>query len=172
MSRAPSPWQLHRALALLFEARRQLTEIDPTIADDVQLLVDSLEGMTDGVEVIDRLADAAITADLLAQATKEHAAKVVARAARAERQSKWLREQIMHAMATLEITKLQRPGYSASITPGPAHVVITDDTVLTDKYVRIKREPNKSAIGEALKAGEHVEGAALSNPAPTLRIRV
>lgn len=172
MSRAPSPWQLHRALALLFEARRQLTEIDPTIADDVQLLVDSLEGMTDGVEVIDRLADAAIAADLLAQATKEHAARVVARAARAERQNKWLREQIMHAMATLEITKLQRPGYTASIQTSAPGVVITDETLLADAHVRVTRTPNKSAIGEALKAGETVPGAELRNAQPHLRIRV
>jgi hypothetical protein len=38
--------------------------------------------------------------------------------------------------------------------------------------VRIRREPNKTAIGEALKAGTQVDGAELRNAQPHLRLRV
>jgi hypothetical protein len=34
----------------------------------------------------------------------------------------------------------------------------------------IRAEPNKEAIGQSLKAGQNVPGAALSNPEPVLRI--
>lgn len=38
-------------------------------------------------------------------------------------------------------------------------VQIDDDTELADEWCRIKREPNKSAIKEALKAGAEIAGA-------------
>lgn len=172
MSTPPSPFAVQRALTELHEAQERLLAIDPDIGADAKLLIDSLEGMTDGLEVIDRLADAAIAADLLAQATKEHAARVVARAARTERQNKWLRDQIMAILQTLGIAKLQRPGYSATIQAGSPGVVITDETALPDALVRIRREPNKTAIGDVLKSGGTVTGAELRNAAVHLRLRV
>jgi len=67
--------------------------------------------------------------------------------------------------------KFERADYTASIRPGQPHVLVTDGTALPDTMVRVKREPDKTLIGAALKAGDTVPGAELSNSAPNLTIR-
>lgn len=63
------------------------------------------------------------------------------------------------------------PEYTVSITPGRAGVVITDPAAIPDDFVRVKREPDKTAIGAALASGATVPGAEQRNGLPTLTIR-
>jgi phage host-nuclease inhibitor protein Gam len=58
-----------------------------------------------------------------------------------------------------------------SIQDGRAGVVITDPQAVPDQFVRIKREPDKTAIGAALASGNAVPGADMRNGAPSLTIR-
>jgi hypothetical protein len=50
-------------------------------------------------------------------------------------------------------------------------VVITNKEALPEQFIRIKREEDKVAIKDALKRGEIVPGAELSNGGETLTIR-
>jgi hypothetical protein len=49
-------------------------------------------------------------------------------------------------------------------------VQITDEDAIPDAYCRIKREPSKTLIKEALLDGEEVPGAVLDNGGETIRI--
>lgn len=63
------------------------------------------------------------------------------------------------------------PEYTVSITPGRAGVVITDPAAIPDDFVRVRREPDKAAIGSAITSGATVPGAEQRNGLPTLTIR-
>lgn len=62
------------------------------------------------------------------------------------------------------------PEFTVSITPGRAGVVITDPAAIPDDFVRIKREPDKTAIGAAIASGAQIPGAEMQNSMPSLRI--
>ena len=68
-------------------------------------------------------------------------------------------------------TKWKSPEFTVSITPGRAGVVITDPAAIPDAFVRVKREPDKTAIGAAIASGATVPGAEQRNGLPTLTIR-
>jgi len=73
-------------------------------------------------------------------------------------------------MEIAEIRKVELPVATLSIGNKAASVIITDETLLPDNLVRIKREPNKTEIKKALEAGP-VAGAMLSNGGTTLMVR-
>jgi hypothetical protein len=52
-----------------------------------------------------------------------------------------------------------------------AKVIIPDESLVPDRYMRIKREPDKKAIGTDLRAGHAVPGASLGNPLPTIVVK-
>ena len=61
---------------------------------------------------------------------------------------------------------------TVTVSDGPAGVVVTDAEKLERRFLRIPPpEPDKVLIGRALKDGEVVDGATLSNPQPVLRIK-
>jgi hypothetical protein len=173
-TRTPSPFQVERAFTALLEARAQLLADDPEMAEqDSQLWQDMLQGQADGdpFSVIDRLVGAALDADDMADVAVKRAQEIRERAARLKRRHDRLRATVMDMLQALDIAKLERPTYSAAIRPAPAHVVITDEAALPDAWWRVKREPNKSAIASALKAGERVPGTEWSNQQNSLTIR-
>lgn len=55
----------------------------------------------------------------------------------------------------------------------PSEVVkITDESAIPDKFFRVKREADKTAIKKALQVGDSVEGAELSQGKHRLTIKV
>lgn len=75
-----------------------------------------------------------------------------------ENKARRLREYILLNIGDGE--KLQTPRVAIAARYSEA-VQIDSDAELTDEYCRIKREPNKTAIKEALKAGIAVPGASI-----------
>jgi hypothetical protein len=68
---------------------------------------------------------------------------------------------------------LPLPEATLTLAAGSRKVVgDLDPAALPDTLVRIKREPDRTAIKQALEKGEFVPGASLSNATPTLQIRV
>jgi hypothetical protein len=81
------------------------------------------------------------------------------------------RRLIFAAMDAAGQRKWKSPEFTVSIQDGRAGVVITDPQAVPDQFVRIKREPDKTAIGAALASGNAVPGADMRNGAPSLTIR-
>jgi hypothetical protein len=173
MNDAPSSYRMEQAMSVLLAVRQRLLQDDPDLADDERLFADMLEGESgDAMEVLDRVLRAAVYAKTMAKAAKERAAEIGERAARYERREASLRGAAFAVLDALGLPKRELPDLTASIRAGQPAVVITDETALPEVFVRVKREPDKTLIGAALRAGREVPGAVMNNSMPTLTVRV
>ncbi len=172
-ARPPSAWQIGEAMSILMQARERL-RTDPEIAEDADLLTDYLESdpeTCDAFEQLHRLARAAIAMEDYAKLARARANEIIARARRYDQREEMLRDTLKQAMQALDIRRISQPDFSASVGKGKAGVIITDDALLEERFVKIERTPCKREIGEALDAGEQVLGAVRGNPMPQLTIR-
>lgn len=70
-----------------------------------------------------------------------------------------LRDYVKRTMLDNQVTKLKAGTFSITVSNGPERVVIDDESKVPDSFMRIKKEPNKTAILEAFaSAGECVPG--------------
>lgn len=120
--------------------------------------------------VMTALCRAADEAGASVGAIKERIAALEDRKLRHEARREEYRALIFAALDAAGQTKWKSPEFTVSITPGRPGVVITDPAAIPDDFVRIKREPDKTAIGAAIASGNAVPGAELQNSMPSLRI--
>lgn len=64
-------------------------------------------------------------------------------------------------MQDLDGEKMKEPEFSIYYKTTPDVVEIAEGTELPDEFTRIKKEPNKTALKEALQDGEIIEGVRL-----------
>ena len=132
------------------------------VDEDHALLLGSLEGETDIMEVLDRVVESSIADNKLAELARERAKRVEERARKS-------REIALKIIEALGISPLTRPVYTASLTY-PRKPIVTDAMAVPDKFSRVSVD--MVALGKALRAGETIPGAELRNPEPQLTIRV
>ena len=153
----PSSHAIQNAMSAAMEAISALPD-----DEDYGLLISTIEGESDILEVLDRVVEHAVADKKLAEAARERAKRIEARADRA-------RDIATRIVEALEISPLERPVYTASLT-FPRKPLVTNADELPDTYIR--HAPDMVAIGKALRAGETIPGAELKNPEPQLTIRV
>lgn len=172
--RKPSAYALEQAFSSLMSARARMAENDDTLFDEMTgevLDFAVIEG--DAIALLHATLRAAQAAAVLAKAASARADEIQDRAARFKARADALRGAAFAAMDALDMRKIELPDLTASIRAGSASVVITDETQLHPMYWRQRApEIDKAAIGAALKAGDAVAGAELSNSLPSLTIRV
>jgi hypothetical protein len=160
------------AIAELMRVRQQLLVDDPTIADDERLFSDLLSGEGgDAMEVVNRLVRAALHAGSMATAAKVRVLDLEQRAQRYANREKSLRAAVMSVLEALGMKRHEEPDFSVSISAGSPSVQIIDAGALPDAFVVTERRPDKVVISAALKAGQEVPGATLSNSGPRITIR-
>ena len=135
-------------------------QIIAELPDDERLRLDTIHGETELLELMDRYAEAAIADRLLAKAAREHIAAIDARAARHK-------EVVRRILDAVGLTSVRRPLYTVA-TSHRAHAIITDADAVPAQYL----SPDRVAIAAALHRGEAVPGAELSNPQPSLTLRM
>lgn len=94
------------------------------------------------------------------------------RKARFERREQAMRALMFSAMQWAELTRIETPEATLSIRNGTPKVLITDEGLIPDEFMRIKKEPDKILLKEALSNFEEVPGATLSNSEQVLSVRV
>lgn len=142
----------------------------PELAEDEDLRADMLEGSTDLHAIMERLLQEEREADGLVESTKSRMDKIAARRASFRNRQQSLRDMMMSIMQLADLRKLKFPEATISITRrGPA-VQIIDESLIPNTLCKIKKEPSKTAIKEALTAGFEVPGAVLDNGSETIRI--
>lgn len=142
-------------------------------AGDEDLLLDSIEGETGLFEAIDRLLLEIAHSHGMEAGTLKAADELNNRAERYHKRAQTARALIEQAMMIAELDKLERPAGTLSLVRRPAKVEITEEAEIPGEFWK-PGEPklDKKALGQALKDGRAVPGAALSNQAPSLTIRV
>ena len=145
----------------------------PELIDDEELRADTLEGLTDLKEALTLLVRAEASAADKAEAVAARMLVLGSRKARLVHRSEGIRELILTILQTADLKKLELPEATLSQVKGQPQILgeINPDA-LPDDLVRIKREPNRTAIKEALLAHRELPGLSLSNAPPTLTIRV
>jgi chromosome segregation ATPase len=133
----------------------------------------SLESETDLTEFIEKVILRIEDAKIMVSGLKEHISDLKQRQNRFEWRIDSLRAAITTLMDKADVSKIEMSSATVSIRNAqPQLVGDVDPDLLPDDLVRIKRELDKTAIKEALKAGREVSGFALSNSPPTLTIRI
>jgi Siphovirus Gp157 len=168
----PSAWKLEQAMSVLLSVRQRLLDDDPEMASDEKLFSDMLDGESgDAMEVLDAVIRASIIATSMAAEAASRAKSISDRATRYKARAEALRGAAFGALSALDIRRHERPDFTASIRMGQPAVVITDESALPAAFVRTKTEPEKTLIAAALKAGQDVPGAALTNQTPSIQVR-
>ena len=169
---APSSYRLEEAMSVLMQVRqRLLEEAGPELDDDQQLLADMLDAEGgDAMQVLERLVDASLEADAMADAAKARKADMAERQARFERRRDTLRSIAKSALEALNLKKLETATWTASLRTNPPPLAIYVDLLPAD-WFRITREPMKGEIRKALAAGQEIEGAEFGNADVGITIR-
>jgi hypothetical protein len=172
-TRAPSGFRIAEAMSALMQAKARLLAEAPDITEDEKLLLDSIEGEAEGdpFAVIDRLVSAAIHAADMAEIANVRAIELAERKARFKRRNEQLRAIVLDMIDALGIRKLERPVYTVSLKDGIEELLIDEDAVPDDFYMRITKTLDRTATRKALKDGETLSWARLGNNKPSLVIR-
>lgn len=159
-----STWAMEQAAAVLQRALADEPDEDGVLVDPIEAeadLRDRLHSVLRGVLEANKLAEAAGS---MIDDLRERQARFKARADR-------LRGAAYACMEVLGSSRLEYADVTASTRSAPAKTIVTDESVIPDQFVRLKREIDRAALTAALKAGETVEGAELSQQIQTLQIR-
>ena len=140
-----------------------------TLADadvDPQTVADTLEGLQG--ELLDKLR--AVIAYALEQRAQQDAQRTAARRMAERAQNTGVRADALltyalRAMQDAGIPSVQTDEWAAKPAKTPGRIVIDEGVTLPDEYMRTpptpEREPDKDALGRALKAGTVLDGVRL-----------
>jgi hypothetical protein len=156
------------------QARRDLTALlaaHPELEEDEVLRLDMAEGQTNAMEMLDELIRVERDARALQNVIAEEMDRLNKRLRRFVDRQNLVRKYMMQLMEAAGLKKVERPAATVSIAAGRPKVILLDAEQLPNRFVRIKREPNREEILKVLKEyGQNVPGATLSNAEPVLRI--
>lgn len=156
---------IEREVALLLEAY-------PELADDDELRADMLAGSTEVFELLTLIVERMQDADTTAEAIGLRIDQLETRRDRYARRVQAMRDLAERIMHTAGLRKAELPAATLSIRSVAPSVIVTEPDDVPDEFIRIKREVNRAALKDALKAGRFVPGASLSNGTETLAVKV
>ena len=143
----------------------------PELKDDPEATEDTLEGLSDLPDMLAAVVRSALADEDTVDALQARIKKMQERVARIELRAIRKRNTALHFMQEAQLRRLEPPDFTASLGIGKGRTIIVNEADLPKEYVRVKREPDRTKIGAALRAGEEISGAALSNPEPWISIR-
>jgi len=90
-------------------------------------------------------------------------ARLQAREAKLRKDAEWLRTYVEGQMLAANMTEVKSALFKIKLAVNPPKVEVLNASLLPERYVRrtLTTAPDKTAIKEALKAGENVPGAKL-----------
>lgn len=147
---------------------------DLMASGDPELMIDMIEGETSLLEAIDRLLLTISESEGLAKGAKAAATEIMHRSERYTKRAESARAMIEQALMIAEIEqKLERPGATLSLVRRAAKAEVSEESEIPAEFWKTGPPTlDKKALLAALKDGRAVPGAALSNQAPSLTIRI
>jgi len=155
-------------------ARNQIKTLfaeHPELKDDEQLLLDTIEGSTDFQAVVQKVYNYIVEAEMMAAAIHSRIVKLSDRQKRVAHNGEVGRALLHTLLTEAGVKKIDVVEATIFVGNKPRSVIITDDNLIPDEFIRIKREPDKKAIKAALEDSKTVNGATLSNGGTTIIIR-
>lgn len=139
---------------------------------DEDLTLDTIEGQTDFLEMLDRLMADICNDEMMIAGIAARQDDLAQRKARLSERIKRRRSLIERAMLTADMKKIERPEYTLSIRNGVPQLNVYDEAAIPPAF--FKQPPpvlDKAAIKKALSDGESITGASLNNGQPSLTVR-
>jgi len=150
--------------------RAQLKEAFPDIEEAE--FADTLEGITELHELIGEVIRSALADQALASGLKQRVEDMRQRLSRLEGRAQKKRQLALDALADAEIRKLTQPDFTVSVRAGmPALMITCEDDIPDEFWLPQPNKLDRQGVLLALKSGEPVLGATLTNPAPSLSVR-
>lgn len=143
----------------------------PQLAEDEELLKDTLEGNTRFNEIMERFLGEMRENETIAEAVSQRIGKLRERQTRLTHRAQFYRTLIHRLMEFAGIRSVSLTEAKISVVNSPDKVIITDEAAIPDAFMRVTKEPNKAAIKSALKSGSIISGASLSNGGTTISVR-
>ena len=145
----------------------------PDLLADDEAWVATLESETDFNEVLTTIVRRIEDTKALIIGTKDRFEELKARKDRFEHRVETLRELAFKIMHAAELAKVELPEATLSLRAGTQQLIgEADPNDLPDDLCKISRNPDRTAIKDALKTGQTVPGFQLSNSPPSLTIRI
>lgn len=159
--------------ALIRQQIENLKVAYPGVLDDEEAWQASLESETGLHEILTEIVRKIEDSRALVVGTKDRFDELKARKDRFEHRVEALRDLAFKLMSAAEVAKLELPEATLSLRAGTLQLMgDADPAELPDDLCKISRSPDRTAIKDALKAGQTVPGFILSNATPSLSIRI
>lgn len=143
----------------------------PEIAEDAELLADTIQGETDFERVLEQVIDQFLDAVSNKGALADRMSDMRARSDRFDAKAEAMRALAMMLMSAADATTVRLPIATVSLRNGPERLEITDVAELPQGFTKTEVTPLKAEIKTALKAGEAIPGARLIEGEPSITIR-
>lgn len=142
---------------------------DPDI--DERTLVDTVEGLSEYPDILAAIVRGAISDEYQVAALEEQVADLEIRRERFKERARKRREVVRDAMLESHIPKLTPPDFTASLRAAPPSVQVVDEASIPATFWEMRPHLRRRELLDALKDGEPIEGALLSNPGMSLTVR-
>lgn len=149
----------------------RLKEAFPEIAEDADLLADTIEGETDFVRIMEKLADAYMDAVSFKGAIADRLSGLKERQDRISNKADALKALMQAALEEAQQRSITLPEATISIRAGGQTVDIINPAHLPQGFFVTEITPLKAEIKKALLADEMVPGAILVRSPDTLTVR-
>lgn len=162
---------IHADISLIARVSQQIRDMLGDDEDETAFL-DTLDGETDAVDILDRAIRYMQDADALAAAIKAQEADLSVRRKRIEARSEAHRATLLTIIDAMGMAKVERPLATISRRAGGTSVCIVDEAAIPSQLCKVVSSPDKAAIKKQLQAGEIVPGAALETGPDGVTVRV
>jgi len=160
---------LHKELALHEKYKAELKEQFPDDSDAD--LHDTLEGLTDLNELICYIIRSCEDDEAMIVGLKERVKEFQDRLSRLQLRVDKKRDSVAAVMERAELKKITAPEFTISLRTISGKLKVVDDDKLPEKYWKVRREPDKTAINAADKSGEEVPGTVRGNGYVSITVR-
>jgi hypothetical protein len=144
---------------------------NPELKEDDDFKSDILEGSTDYLDIVNKcLLELSITTGYI-EGIKITRTRIEDKIQRYEKREQAIRSILRRLLEIADMKTVRAPNGTISLAIKTPVVQIINEDLLPEEFMRIKKEPNRTLIGQKLKAGEDVPGATLSNGGETLIVR-
>lgn len=146
----------------------------PELAEDETLRADMIAGSTQAEEVLSKIVDRMQEAETMASAIAKRINDLDARQKAFDRRGDAMRKLAFRIMEAASLRKMPLPEATLSIRAVAPSVMINDLAQIPAEFTITKTEtrPDRDKIKDALKAGQEVPGACLTNGGATLAVKV
>jgi Siphovirus Gp157 len=162
MTNSLSEQILGRELSI-FRTIKERVAMAEELSPDDPFVIGTAEGECSLPEVLAELIREARKDEAKADALKGIINDDKTRLARIERRAKHLRHIAHYGMCEAGLTRLDAPDFSVSRVKGKPPVIIPNPDAVPDSMMRIRKEPNLTAIREALELDPDLGFAILGN---------